>query len=161
MSQLFSHLDFSNRIIAAIKEATGLDTVYADSNDKRPPFPYFAIASFKPHDPVTIDVVENEVFLTGIQIESHSQSPYEAQDNLEAVRKVLFRDDVLSEFSKANMRPYTMDGVVDNTVLADQTQDYNYLFTITYIVRDSYVVSDQYKPQITQTDIKEDKERDA
>lgn len=160
MSQSFSHLDFMNRIIGVIKEATGLETTYGNSNDKRPPFPYFAIVPFNSHQALTVDVVENELFLTGVQIESHAQSPYEAQDNLEAVRKALFRPDILIEFSKANMRPYTMDSIVDNTVLADQTQDFNFLFTITYIVRDSYVVADQYKPQITETNIKENKERD-
>lgn len=160
MSQSFSHLDFMNHIIGVIKEATGLETTYGNSNDKRPPFPYFAIVPFNSHQALTVDVVENELFLTGVQIESHAQSPYEAQDNLEAVRKVLFRPDILIEFSKAKMRPYTMDSIVDNTVLADQTQDFNFLFTITYIVRDSYVVADQYKPQITETNIKENKERD-
>lgn len=160
MSQTFSHLDFMNRIIAVIKDATGLETTYGNSNDKRPPFPYFAIVPFNSHQSATIDVVENELFFTGVQIESHAQSPYEAQDNLEAVRKAIYRPDVLIEFSKANMRPYKLDSVVDNTVLANQTQDYNFLFTVTYIVRDDYTVADQYKPEITQTNIKENKERD-
>ncbi|RRG11638.1 MAG: hypothetical protein DUD35_05380 [Lactobacillus sp.] len=115
MSQTFSHLDFMNRIIAVIKDATGLETTYGNSNDKRPPFPYFAIVPFNSHQSATIDVVENELFFTGVQIESHAQSPYEAQDNLEAVRKAIYRPDVLIEFSKANMRPYKLDSVVDNT----------------------------------------------
>lgn len=160
MSQSFSHLDFMNRIIAVIKDVTGLETVYSDNADSRLSFPYFAIGPFNSHQSLTIDVVEHELFLTGAQIESHARSPYEAQDNLEAIRKALFRPDVLSEFSKADMRPYKLDSVVDNTVLANQTQDYNFLFTVTYIVRDDYTVADQYKPQITQTNIKENKERD-
>lgn len=155
MTQSFSTVALMNAVIGIISNATGMKTVYANNAKERPDMPYAAILGVNNHHNVTVDVIEHELFTSGVQIEVHSSNPYDAQDKLNLIRKTLYRQDSIDKLNLISASLYSVDDTVDNTILANQTYDYNFLFTATFIIRDDYEEPEEFKQGIEKANVSE------
>lgn len=159
MTQSFRSVDLMNAVIDIISTATGIKTVYANSSKQRPEMPYAAVLGINMHHNITVDVIEHELFTSGVQIEVHSSNPYDAQDRLNLIRKTLYRQDSTDKLNAVSASLYDVDDTVDNTILANQTYDYNFLFTATFLVRDDYTEPEEFKTGIDSADVTDDSKK--
>lgn len=89
MSGTYDYRAMMRPIIALIKQATGSPVVEASFAGKQPGYPFLSYEPLNPYTPVSVDVVDHEIFESSWSIDAYAEDVFEALNTAQAAAKSL------------------------------------------------------------------------
>lgn len=89
MSGTYDYRAMMRPIIALIKQGTGCVVVENSFKGKQPGYPYITYGLLDPYHPVSVDVVDHEIFETSWSIDAYAEDQFDAINASQAAAKSL------------------------------------------------------------------------
>lgn len=92
MPQINGAFDYgilADELISIVKQATGCQLIESSTTGSQPEKPFFSYEVISPYIPVTIDVIDNEVFELVVSIKCHTDSSIRGLNLAEKLRKYI------------------------------------------------------------------------